>query len=348
MYSPNSPKQICLANLLLLLFCFGCSNAELESNQIDYPNRSRGQEETGNLDLSHEEDHSGPIHDLLSTEPGPESDAFNADILVDTDTHGTDGMNATDMSGDAPPCPYEGPPLIDPNIFPACTSCGGGHCVPGMLIPEELSESLAECDPGNLCVPDEYIETGGDFIPQTCRAVGDLEGRCLSTCLPDVLAMSDFLDRDLCPETHLCVPCYDPLSGSVETGACSISCDPGPTEEPTILSECCEGIGQCIPSSEIPVESRAQLGIDSCPAGEDLLCVPDVFIEEPDFQPEACVPLVLSLVFGAEYADGRCLPGCLPDVETLGFTLMQDGCNSGFLCVPCILPVLDIPTEVCE
>jgi hypothetical protein len=216
------------------------------------------------------------------------------------------------------------------------------------LVPEDFASELAACDADNLCVPDELIESGGDFIPDGCRAVGDLEGRCLSRCLPSVSDMADLLDSESCPATHLCVPCYNPLDGT-DTGACSLSCDSGPVEPaPEPLQRCCGGIGQCVPSSAVPPEDLDRLGADTC-SGSDLVCAPDVFIDDPSYSPPECTTLVIKLIFGPEFGPGRCLPECLPDVQGVaGAVLMQDGCADAFVCAPCLDPLSGEPSGACD
>jgi hypothetical protein len=238
-------------------------------------------------------------------------------------------------------CPHEGPPIIDPSTFPACDTCGGAHCVPDALVPGDLAERLAPCAGGGKCVPDEFIATGGNHIPATCPSIAGAEGRCLSRCLPEVAAQAALLPQSDCAATHLCVPCYDPLDGT-PTGACGLSCDPGPEGDPTTLPACCEGMGTCVPA-QAAGDAADQLGADTCP--DELLCAPNVFLDGM-FAPPPCETGLVSFLFGADYKPGVCLPGCLPAVQN--FLLGRDGCDQGYKCAPCLDPLTGQPTGACE
>jgi hypothetical protein len=238
-------------------------------------------------------------------------------------------------------CPHEGPPILDPESFPACDQCGGGHCVPENLVPDGFAERLADCAGGGKCVPDEFIETAGNYIPATCPSIAGAEGRCLSRCLPEVVAQEALLPQSDCPATHLCVPCYDPLDGT-PTGACELSCDPGPAQDPTTLPACCEGMGTCVPA-QAAGDDADQLGADTCP--DELLCAPNVFLDGL-FVPPPCETRLISFLFGADYKPGVCLPGCLPAVDN--FLLGRDGCDQGYKCAPCLDPLTGQPTGACE
>ncbi len=106
-------------------------------------------------------------------------------------------------------CPHEGPPLIDPANFPTCDQCGNSSCVDKGLIPVEFHSRLADCDADSFCVPNELVETAGNFIPTTYTAVAGFEGRCLSECLPEVQEQANLLDQGTSAAAQLCVPCYD-------------------------------------------------------------------------------------------------------------------------------------------
>ncbi|HUH00697.1 MAG TPA: hypothetical protein VML75_01805 [Kofleriaceae bacterium] len=238
-------------------------------------------------------------------------------------------------------CPHEGPPVIDPATLPACTTCGGGHCLGNALVPADVADRLAACDATSKCVPDELIASAGNAIPETCASVADLEGRCLSRCLPEVEAQAALLPQSTCPATHLCAPCFDPLTGD-DTGACRLSCDPGPAGGPETLPACCGGEGTCVPPAAAGADAD-RLGQDECP--EDLLCAPNVFIEGM-FVPQECTTGFISLLLGPEYEEGRCLPECLPDVDN--FLIGRDGCEEGYKCAPCLNPLTGEPSGACE
>jgi hypothetical protein len=47
------------------------------------------------------------------------------------------------------------------------TACGpGAHCLASALVPADMADQLAACPDGqSMCVPDEFIRSGGNFIP---------------------------------------------------------------------------------------------------------------------------------------------------------------------------------------
>ena len=253
-------------------------------------------------------------------------------------------------------CPYTGPPIIDPGTLPACSpACGGAHCVPAALVPDAQKGLLQACTAtgggAGLCAPDRLIETGGNFVPTTCASIGGSEGRCLSTCLPDVAAKALILPQDVCPDEELCVPCFDPTSDNASTGACNIACDSpkqppleltcpwtGPDLiDPDFLPGCDCGAAHCLPEALVPADLRPLLG--ACAGG---FCVPDPLIRTGgNYIPPTCAS-----VAGAE---GRCLSTCLPPIaaQTL---LPRSTCGAGEKCVPCFDPLTGdgtTPTGAC-
>ena len=233
-------------------------------------------------------------------------------------------------AGQCPDGPHEGAALIDPERLAPCSECaaGGAHCMPSDLIAPDLGGRLAACesDPNTKCVPDEFIASAGAFAAELCASVGGGEGRCLSRCLPEVIAEAARLPQSSCAATHLCVPCTDPLNGE-ETGACGISCDLGPTEPPLVFPKCCDGRGTCIPP-ENAGEDAANLGVDTCPEESGLLCAPDEFIDDT-FVASPCS--TTPLFGGGE--PGACLPDCLGAVDTI--FVGRGTCSDGFKCAPC-------------
>jgi hypothetical protein len=241
-------------------------------------------------------------------------------------------------------CPHTGPDLIDPTSLPACEP--GAHCLPVMLVPDDMRARLGDCaapNTGSKCVPDDFIRTGGNYVPPTCDSVAGAEGRCLSKALPEVKSQASLLPQSTCATDQLCVPCFNPLDRS-DTGACHLSCDPGPAEGPTGLPACCSGRGTCVPRSAAGANAE-RLGVDECPEGQDLLCAPNVFLE-PGFQPQTCETGLIQSLFGAQYAEGRCLPDCLPDVDN--FLIGQDDCAEGMKCAPCLAPPFGQPSGACD
>jgi hypothetical protein len=228
-------------------------------------------------------------------------------------------------------CPHEGPPIIDPASFPSCDQCGDAACVTKGLVPTEFHARLNECDAESFCVPNELIETAGNFIPATCESVAGFEGRCLSECLPEVQQQADLLPQSSCSASQKCVPCFDPLTG-METGACGLSCDVGPDPAgPTSLPACCGGDGTCIPS-ELAGDDADSLGEDSCPEDSDLLCAPNEIIAGT-FVADSCT--TGGLIGSGE--PGACLPECLGAVDSI--LISQGSCDDGFKCAPCEGPL---------
>jgi hypothetical protein len=237
-------------------------------------------------------------------------------------------------------CVNECGPTVDVSSFMACSA--DGHCIPTSLIPADQQARFSTCTDGqSLCVPDVFVETAGQFILPTCTSISGLEGRCLSMTLPDIAAQRDRLPQDTCAATERCAPCYDPLSGS-ETGACSLSCDPGPASPPPAPApKCCSMAGTCLPSELVPADQASHLDEDSCPAGQGYLCIPDELI--------AGTPPVMceATIFGIPLGDGACESTCLPDVRNNAFFLSTDGCPPDHACAPCNDPFSGMPTGAC-
>ena len=179
-----------------------------------------------------------------------------------------------------------------------------------------------------------------------------VEGRCLSTCLPEVADKAVVLPDVGCPTGTKCVPCYDPTSSDWQapTQACSIaSCDM-PHDPPiqitcpwnglTVISplglpDCapaCAG-AHCLPSEFVPPDERNLL--TSCPGGS---CTPDTFIATGG----EGVPTSCTAFNGIAAAEGRCLSTCIPLVSSQS-NLEQSNCPGGTKCVPCTYPI--VPNE---
>jgi hypothetical protein len=261
-------------------------------------------------------------------------------------------------------CPYSGPPVIDPSVFPDCApACGGAHCVPSSLIPMADQSQLATCTinggPG-FCAPDSLTASGGEGVPKTCTSVAGAEGRCLSTCLPEISGQASLLPQDVCAADERCAPCYNPVAAdpTAPTGACSLACDK-PAKPPTMLScpwtgppiidpntlPACDNGGcggaHCIPASEVPASVQSQLAPCNGGAG---FCAPDPIISTADnYVPPTCDP------FPGSGAAGRCLSTCLPAVakEVASGTLVQSSCTGGDYCVPCNDPFTGVSTGAC-
>jgi hypothetical protein len=239
-------------------------------------------------------------------------------------------------------CPHTGEPLIDPATFPSCNSCGDATCVPNDLVPAEFVDRLGPCDsdPGAKCVPNEFVETLGNIIPDSCASVAGFEGRCLSRCLPEVSAQAELLPQDTCAATHACVPCFDPLSGA-DTGACKLSCDPGPSVAAQQLPSCADNRGTCVPA-ELAGAQAESLGEVDCPEDTGLLCAPNEFL--PPNTPSAVACTTGGLIGGGQ--DGACLPDFLGAVDS--FLISQGSCSDGYKCAPCETPIIGGSTGACD
>jgi hypothetical protein len=229
------------------------------------------------------------------------------------------------MSCDDPPTE----PVVDMDIFEPC--CDGAHCVPSDFVPADMASELLACDSNSLCVPDVFIETAGYFTPPTCELPGDVEGRCLSSCLPVVIEQLDLLPQSSCGSAERCVPCCDPFSGE-PTGACDVGCDTGPEGGvcEVAYDTCCGGDGHCIPAELIPDNFLENLNGDGCTGSS--LCVPDM-LQDTTYSPDSCSG---SILFQLEYS-GVCLPKCL-DIP-LDILIWSGTCSSTEDCVPCEDPL---------
>ena len=227
-------------------------------------------------------------------------------------------------------CDYEAscPAVIDPS---GLTACGAdAHCLDKALITDPAQAAqLGPCeDATKLCVPDKFIATGGKFTPATCTSVNANEGRCLSSVLPAVAAQADLLPQDTCAASERCTPCYNPIDGT-STGACSLSCDAGPTLPAKPFAECCDARARCVPASAIPDDQEGQLSEQECEdAAAGSLCVPNEILANGPFP--ACE--ANSWILG-DYT-GVCLSECL-DFGIQGVALAQGNCADDFKCAPC-------------
>lgn len=220
--------------------------------------------------------------------------------------------------------------------------CGtAGTCVPQGLVPMDVRSQLSadRCGSSLLCVP-SALAGNANYVPPTCRAIGNAEGRCLPACLPAFSGQASAFERGTCAADELCAPCYDPRTGAA-TPACRIGSDPGPVEPPRVFANCCGGRAQCVPESfasrvASPAD-RQRLGRGSCAETSDT-CVPTAWMDTT-YKPVSC-----EAPGGLE---GRCLPDCIPDVEKQAGQLSRVGCSSGELCVPCFNPLTGENTEVC-
>jgi hypothetical protein len=224
-------------------------------------------------------------------------------------------------------------PTRTAQLFSTC--CGGqARCLPVGLVPAGQRSMLAQgdCATEHLCVVQSLID---EHAPRGCTAFGELEGRCLSTCIPVVSAQLDRLTRASCLDTERCVPCFDPFSGEA-TGACSLPSDPGPVRPKELFDTCCGGGGFCLPSSLVSAEQQANVVQATCQAAQ--LCTPKALIDA--VAPSSCVSLG-----GLE---GRCLSDCLPFVARQGERLPRSDCAGDQRCAPCFDPLSGQSTGACS
>lgn len=236
-------------------------------------------------------------------------------------------------AGVAPPelkCPHVGPPIVDPRPLPACGGPNSGaHCLPGHLAPPDLVSKLAACS-GGYCVPDKFIVAGGRFIPAKCSSLLGAEGRCQNAVLPLVSAQSG-LPVSTCEANERCVPCFNPIDGS-DSGACKISCDPGPTGPVKKFASCCNRNGatkgKCVPKTAIPSKLVPNLQADSCDT--TTLCVPTENLPTTFVSPVCAA----NTFFTGDYT-GVCLSDCLDFGPGSELGLDRGNCQALHMCVPC-------------
>lgn len=249
----------------------------------------------------------------------------------DANQQGSD-QNPPGQCDDPATCNYEATcaPLFDPNQL-GFMSCGAdAHCVPPALVSDPAQAAqLGKCMDGtNLCVPDVAIRSGGKFTPPTCTSVNGNEGRCLSTVIPQVKSQETLLPQDTCGATERCTPCFNPVDGT-STGACSISCDTGPTQAAKPFAACCDNRAHCVPTTSIPQSQQGQLDDKECKdTAPNTLCVPDELITN------AAIPTCKANSFILGNYTGVCLSDCL-DFGIQGIALAKGDCQSGFKCAPC-------------
>jgi len=241
-----------------------------------------------------------------------------------------------------PMCPYSGPPLVDVSTLTACGD--GAHCVQTSLVPATMASQLAPCasPSGTLCAPDVFIQSAGNYIPKTCASLDGAEGRCLNVVIPQVKAQAAQLTQDVCAASDKCVPCYSPIDGS-DTGACKLSCDPGPTKPKVVFQDCCKmnnvEYGKCVPKTIIPMSLQSNLSTDTCTNDQTDLCVPSENLD-PNFKPMACTGQGL---IGGQYT-GVCLSKCLKFGFFQQLGISQGTCDDLHNCAPCTNPLTGQPT----
>lgn len=232
----------------------------------------------------------------------------------------------------------------DPSVvgaLPDCTTCTNAKCVPNSLVPEGSADVLGACDENNKCVPVGYAVLNGEFKPKPCRSLLDAEGRCISTCVPQVAAQADQLPQADCGPDELCAPCFDPIDHS-DTGACSQGCDTGPSEPGVFFEDCGMGRGKCVPAELVPPELAMSVPQDTCPTGFG--CAPTEKARDQSYKFPPCQAALAGLL----PAPGACVPAYIVPPDQAGL-ITQGPCAPGELCAPCENPLMgNMSTGACE
>ncbi|MET0387529.1 MAG: hypothetical protein ABW321_16280, partial [Polyangiales bacterium] len=215
-----------------------------------------------------------------------------------------------------------GPLDEEPRVFENC--CGdGGRCIPNSSVDPgdrgRLGRSDCETPADALCVPAGWLGATRPK-PTSCRAPGNIEGRCLSACLPEVEERANNLAQTTCPDDELCVPCFDPLNTNA-TGACTTEGD-SPREAPKRYTTCCGGTGTCVPGEIL--DGTGALNNDTC-ADPEAYCIPTASANGGDPGFRAC---------DGTLGRGACVPECFIDSGRRGW-LNQSSCREDQLCAPC-------------
>lgn len=274
-------------------------------------------------------------------QPLPEPDDV-ADPIVPGDAGGGDGGAAS--------CA----PIDIATLTPCCAEQGGAHCLPTDQVPAHLRGALDPCPGGGLCVPDPSI--AGE-APRSCASISGVAGACMSLCVPQVRNAANVLPTAGCGPTERCAPCVNPIDGT-NTGACEVTACESGSPQPTPGdggtggdggsaggADCCNHAGTCVPIGVVG-DRAAQLGVDVCAPNQGLVCVPDVYLDGTYTAPR-CNTGLISLLLGAQYKPGACLPSCIPAVQQALF-VGQDDCGTEFRCLPCLNPNTGMPSGACE
>jgi hypothetical protein len=250
-------------------------------------------------------------------------------------------------------------PMVPSTQVASCSSmtCTGAHCLPMDQIPMGTdTTTLAKCPDGSFCTPDDYIATQGKFLVKTCTSLEGAEGRCISTCVPQVSKQIDQLPKDVCMDSERCAPCYNPIDGS-DTHACNQGCDMIKNTTPVLFAKC--GIamsdttmtpkGLCVPKSLVPMDLQG-IPQDTCAA--DHLCAPTEKVKDLNYNFPMCMPGGLSALGLMKNMAGQA-GGCVPPylVGSMSTLLVADVCTGGDLCAPCTnplsTPTANAPTGAC-
>jgi hypothetical protein len=233
-------------------------------------------------------------------------------------------------------------PLETVQALPVCDQCANARCAPNALVPPDSAGLLADCDATSKCVPEDYAVVGGAFKAKACRSLNDAEGRCISLCVPQVASQADQLPQADCAASEKCAPCYNPIDG-VDTGACSVACDTGPSEEPIVFTPCGMGRGVCVPPDLVPANLKAIVPIETCTGGD--VCAPKEKANDLTYKFPSCV----AQLDGFDPLPAACVPAyLLADRGLEAIFLQQKTCATGELCAPCTSPLDQTNTGACD
>jgi len=235
-------------------------------------------------------------------------------------------------------------------VFPNCCS-GAGTCVPTSLVPAAELAQLGKdtCTAtGALCAPTAFIDP--KVQPKACTASGNVEARCLPSCLPPVQAQKANLRQVTCAANELCTPCFNPLDGT-DTGACHTNGD-APKQPKTVFAGCCPypamngtNRGTCVPPDLVSTSQAAILPQDSC--ATNFLCAPTVKVKDQTAKFKSCQVPILSLACLLGCAGG-CVPDCIVPAAEKSFLAQGTTCAAGELCAPCTDPTTSKSSGACD
>ena len=107
--------------------------------------------------------------------------------------------------------------------------------------------------------------------------------------------------------------------------------DMGGSSNPLGARPCCDMQGSCLPSTLVPEEVPDILSECDSFAGEDLMCVPNEFLD-PNWIPSPC----MGYIFFFNPYNGVCVPECLE--LPFEWTFDERPCPENFVCAPCRQP----------
>lgn len=267
-------------------------------------------------------------------------------------------------------CPSTPTSALPSGCVDSCSmdGCSGAHCVPQVSLPPTMTSSataaLAKCSDGSFCVPDDYIVTQGVYSVKSCKSLLGAEGRCTSTCIPEVNQQLTTLPKDSCGDGELCAPCFNPIDGT-DTRACTVGCGDAPVSAtPVTFQTCGGGQGVCVPQALVKDSTQLQSlkNVDDptactvgCPSGTPpackdsdgdgpYVCAPIAKAQNQSYQFPSCTPSLASILGATK---GGCVPKFLiPTGKQL--LVAQDGCAAGTMCAPCTDPTANnAPTGAC-